>query len=198
MTRLVLASSSAVRARLLEAAGVSFEVVPAPVDEEAVKSALISEDASPRDIADALSELKALRVSASQPEALVLGADQVLVFEGELVSKSATLAEAAALLRRLRGNKHELYAGVVLARGGSVVWRHVSRGELWMRPFGDAFLENYLAREREAALGSVGCFQLEGLGAQLFSRIEGDYFSILGLPLLPLLEALREQGAIAK
>jgi septum formation protein len=198
MTRLVLASSSGVRARLLEAAGVSFEIVPARVDEEAVKSSLIAEDASPRDIADALSELKALRVSASQPDALVLGADQVLAFEGEIVSKSATLAEASTLLWRLRGHKHELYAGAVLARGGSVVWRHVSRAELWMRPFGDAFLEDYLAREGEAVLGSVGCFQLEGLGAQLFSRIEGDYFSILGLPLLPLLAALREQGAIAK
>jgi septum formation protein len=198
MTGLVLASSSAVRARLLEEAGVPFEISPAWIDEEGIKSSLVADGKSSRDIADALSELKALRVSASQPESLVLGADQVLVFEGNLVSKSATLAEATALLRRLRGHKIELYAGAVLARGGLVAWRHVSRAELWMRPFGDAFLEDYLEREGERVLGSVGCFQLEGLGAQLFSRIEGDYFCILGLPLLPLLAALREQGVIAK
>jgi septum formation protein len=138
-----------------------------------------------------------VRVSSSHREALVLGADQVLVFEQELVSKSADISQARNLLRRLRGRKHELIGAAVLAKGGIPVWRYVESATLTMRDFSDALLEDYLAGEGEAVLDSVGCYQLEGRGAQLFANIEGDYFSILGLPLLPVLAALRDQGVMA-
>ncbi|HEY2070510.1 MAG TPA: Maf family protein [Rhizomicrobium sp.] len=194
MTALILASASTIRARLLADAGVPFEAMPARVDEDAVKDSLHD----PAAVAETLAEMKALRVSASHPGSLVLGADQVLAFEDTVVSKSDTLAEARALLLRLRGKEHRLIGGAVLARDGAPVWRHVGIAKLWLRDFSEAFLDDYLARDGEAALSSVGCYRLEGLGVQLFSRIEGDYFSILGLPLLPLLAALREQGVVLK
>ena len=192
MTRLMLASASPVRAHLLEAAAVPFEISPARVDEEAAKASLLANGGRPRDIADALAELKALRRSISDPEALVLGADQVLEFEGECISKSSTRAEAEKLLRRLRGKEHKLHCAAALARGEQVLWRQVQTAKLWMRDFSDSFLRAYLDAEGDAILGSVGCYHLEGRGAQIFTRIEGDYFSILGLPLLPLLSALRD------
>ena len=192
MTQLVLASASPVRARLLEAAKVPFEISPARVDEEAAKASLLANGATPGDIADALAELKARRRSISDPEALVLGADQVLEFQGECISKSASHAEAEKLLQRLRGKEHKLHCAAALARGGQVLWRHVQTAKLWMRDFSDSFLHAYLDAEGQAILGSVGCYHLEGRGAQLFVRIEGDYFSILGLPLLPLLSVLRD------
>jgi septum formation protein len=194
MTRLILASASTSRAGLLEAAGVTFQIQPARIDEDAVKASLQDEGAGR--VAEALAEMKAQRISMAAPDALVLGADQVLAFGDELISKSANLGEARALLRRLRGQKHQLIGAAVLAKGGAPVWRHAERASLWMRDFSDAFLEDYLARESDAALACVGCYRLEGRGAQLFSRIEGDYFSILGLPLIPLLAALREHGVI--
>jgi septum formation protein len=197
MTRLILASASASRAGLLAAAGVSFEILPARVDEGAVKTSLLADGADAVRVAEALAELKALRISALHPDALVLGADQVLVFGDELVSKSASVAEARAQLDRLRGQKHHLIGAAVLARAGTSVWRHIDRITLWMRPFSDGFLEDYLAREGDAAVACVGCYRLEGAGAQLFSKIDGDYFSILGLPLIALLAALREHGVIA-
>jgi septum formation protein len=192
----VLASASQVRARLLAAAGVQFQIVPARIDEQAVKETLADEN--PRTIADALAELKALRVASSYTDVLVLGADQVLAFNGVLIDKSGNLDEARMLLRRLRGGRHELFTAVVLARNGAAVWRHTDRAGMWMRDFSDEFLEDYLAREGGAVLDSVGCYHFEGLGAQLFARIEGDYFSVLGLPLLPLLAALREHGVVAR
>jgi septum formation protein len=197
MTSLVLASASAVRARLLAASGVAFDVIPAHLDEDAVKEALLAQNTPMRGVADALAELKALRVSRSHPEALVLGADQVLVFEKELVSKSPTVSEARALLTRLRGRKHELIGAAVLAKDGAAVWRHVDSATLTMQDFSNAFLDDYLAQEGEALLGSVGCYHLEGRGAQLFAHIAGDYFSILGLPLIQVLGALRDQGVLA-
>lgn len=197
MTPILLASGSAVRAKLLKDAGVPFDVVPARVDEDAVKHALLAEHATPREIADHLAELKALRVSASHPDTLVVGADQVLVFEGKLVSKSADLDEARALLRRLSGHTHDLVSAVVCAKNGAAVWRHSAQARLQMRPLSEPFLERYLAAEGSAALDSVGCYHLERHGVQLFSAISGDYFAILGLPLLPLLAALREFGALA-
>jgi septum formation protein len=197
MTRLILASASVVRARLLASAGIAFDIVPARVDEDAVKESLLAQKTPFRGIADALAELKAVRVSGSHPGALVLGADQVLVFENTLVSKSAGIPEARALLRKLRGRKHELIGAAVLAKDGVALWRHVDSSTLTMRAFSDAFLEEYLAREGEAVLGSVGCYHLEAVGAQLFSSVTGDYFSILGLALIPLLAVLRDQGAIA-
>lgn len=194
MSELVLASASRVRARLLAAAGVDFETLPARIDELAVKESLIGED--PRNIADALAELKALRISSMRPGRLVLGADQVLSLEGALIDKSRDIDEARVVLRRLRGRKHELHAALVLARNGIAIWRHVSRAGMWMREFSDEFLEAYLACHGEIILDSVGCYHLEGGGAQLFLRVEGDYFSVLGLPLLPLLTALRDQRVI--
>lgn len=195
MTGLVLASKSAARARVLEGAGVSFETAVAGVDEDAVKRGLIAEGAGPREIADALAELKALTISRARPD-LVIGADQTLELDGQLYDKAETLDEARARLRALRGRKHRLHAAVAVAKDGAVLWREMSTATLTMRDFSDAFLDAYLAEEGEAALGSVGCYRLEGPGAQLFSRIEGDYFAILGLPLLGLLDLLRRQGVL--
>lgn len=198
MTALVLASASSSRAKLLEHAGVSFEIHPAHVDEDSVKESMLADGADGRAIADALAELKALRISNTLPDALVLGADQVLVCDGELFSKAETEEAAAAQLRRLRGKPHLLITAAVLAKDGAAIWRHVDISTLWMREFSDAFLDTYLAAEGDGLLGSVGCYRLETAGAQLFERIEGDYFSILGLPLVPLLAALRQHGAVAR
>jgi septum formation protein len=195
--RLILASASEVRARVLKGAGVDFEVRPAHVDEEAVKDSLLAAKAPLRDVADALAELKAVRVSVSVPDAFVLGADQVLAFEGELVSKCIGLDEARTLLRRLRGRTHQLISALVLAKAGGAMWRAVETATLTMRDFSDRFLDDYLSSEGEALLKGVGCYRLEGRGAQLFERVEGDYFTVLGLPLQPLLAALRQHGIVA-
>jgi septum formation protein len=196
VTPLVLASASTSRARLLEAAGVAFEVQVSGLDEDAVKAQMQGADGVA--LATMLAERKALAVSAMRPDALVLGADQVLVARAGLLSKAGTREAAAAQLRALRGDVHTLATAAVLARADRVVWRHVEQPRLWMRPFGDAFLGDYLAGESDAVLGSVGCYRLEGPGAQLFERVEGDYFSILGLPLVPVLAALREQGVLSR
>lgn len=197
MTRLILASASEVRARVLNGAGVDFDVRPAHVDEDAVKDSLLAAKAPLRDVADKLAELKALRVSASVPDALVLGADQVLAFDGALVSKCANLGEARDLLRRLRGRTHQLISALVLAKAGGAIWRTVETATLKMRDFSDRFLDDYLAAEGEELLKGVGCYRLESRGAQLFERVEGDYFTVLGLPLQPLLAALRQHGIVA-
>lgn len=190
---MILASASRSRAALLRGAGVTFDAVPADVDEDAVKAEL----REPRVVAETLAELKALKISASHPGILVLGADQVLDLDGVAMSKAATREIAAAQLRAMRGKSHRLISALALTRGGRVVWRHVDIATLWVRDFSEAFLEAYLDAESGEILGSVGCYRLEGMGAQLFERIEGDYFSILGLPLLPLLGALREMGEVA-
>jgi septum formation protein len=195
MTAIILASQSRARAQVLMGAGVAFETQVAGVDEDAVKVSLLSQGAGPKEVADALAELKALRISTARP-GLVIGADQTLEFDGELHDKVATVDEARARLKKLRGRPHKLHAAVVVAEGREIIWRELSTATLTMRPFSDAFLEDYLSREGEAALGSVGCYLLEGLGAQLFSKIEGDYFAILGLPLLGLLGLLRQRGAL--
>jgi septum formation protein len=193
---LILASTSAIRARLLEAAGVPFEAHPSRLDEQAVKTALLAEDASPAAIAEALAEMKALRLSTNHPEALVLGCDQVLEFAGRLIGKSESLTEARALLLSLRGKSHSLITAAVLAKGGTPIWRKRERAELLMRDFSAEFLDAYFEAEGEGILSAVGCYHLEGRGAQLFERVEGDYFAILGLPLLPLLAVLREHGML--
>ena len=192
---IVLASKSLARRSVLEGAGVPIEVASAGVDEDAVKRGLLAEGASVRDIADALAELKAVKASRSRPE-FVVGADQTLEFEGGLYDKVETVDEARARLKLLRGKPHKLHSAVVVAREGAPVWRTVDTATLTMRDFSDDFLEQYLAIEGVAALGSVGCYRLEGPGAQLFSRIQGDYFAILGLPLLGLLDFLRQHGAL--
>lgn len=193
--RVVLASTSAARGALLGDAGVVFEVMRPGVDEDAAKASLLAEGAKPRDVADALAELKAVRVS-SRTQGLVIGADQTLDLDGELIDKAAGIDEARERLRRLRDRDHKLHSGVVVAKDGEPIWREVETATLWMRPFTDAFLDAYLARHGESLLSSVGCYRLEDDGVQLFSRIQGDYFTILGLPLLGLLDLLRRYGAL--
>ena len=197
MTPVVLASTSASRIALLKAAGVSFEARSPGVDEAAAKAALLGEGAGPRDVADALAELKALRGARGAGGALVIGADQTLELDGALVDKAGSLDEARARLQAMRGKAHKLHSGVVVVRDGAPIWREVKSATLWMRPFSDDFLDGYLAREGEGVLSSVGCYRLEDEGVQLFSRIDGDYFTILGLPMLGLLDLLRLHGALA-
>jgi septum formation protein len=190
---LILASGSAARRQMLEVAGLGFEVEAPRVDEEAAKASLRAGGLKPRDQADALAELKALSVSRQRPE-FVIGADQMLALGGEVFDKPKSVAEAREHLLRLRGQSHELITAAVVAREGAVIWRHIDTPKLKMRAFSDAFLDDYVARAGDDVLRSVGAYQLEGLGAQLFERVEGDYFSVLGLPLLPLLAFLREHG----
>lgn len=178
---------------MLEAAGLVIEVVSPRVDEEAAKASYRAAGMRPRDQADALAELKALSVSRSRPE-FVIGADQMLAIEGDILDKPKDEAEARQHLSRLRGKSHELITAAVVAREGAVIWRHIDTPKLKMRAFSEAFLDDYLSRAGDDVLKSVGAYQLEGLGAQLFERVEGDYFSVLGLPLLPLLAFLREHG----
>ena len=172
-----------------------FESLVAGVDEDAVKAAMLAEGAGPQDVAEALAEKKALAVSQGRSD-YVIGSDQTLELDGRLYDKVEGVEEARERLRELRGKTHQLHSGVVLAKDGAPVWREVVSARLTMRDFSDAFLETYLTEEGEAALGSVGCYRLEGPGAQLFSKIEGDYFAILGLPLMGLLEELRRRGEL--
>jgi septum formation protein len=196
VTPVVLASTSRARAAILTGAGVAHAAVGADVDEGEAKAALLGSGAGPREIANHLAEAKALKVSRQRPGALVIGADQTLDLDGKLFDKPADLAEARGHLSVLRGRSHRLHSAVAAARDGAALWRELESPRLEMRAFSDAFLDGYLARNGAAALSSVGCYQLEGEGAQLFDRIEGDYFAILGLPLLPLLGFLRRQGAL--
>ena len=192
---IILASKSAARRAVLEGAGVPFEVSVAGVDENAVKTAMLAQGASPRDVADALAELKAVRVSRSRA-GFVIGSDQTLEFEGRLYDKVESLEAARERLVLMRGKVHRLHSAVVVARDGAPIWREVITATLTMLEFTDAFLEAYLATDGEQALGSVGCYRLEGPGVQLFSRIEGDYFAILGLPVFGLFDLLRRHGAL--
>lgn len=194
MSRLILASASRVRAVLLRQAGLDFEVAPAHADEAATKRAMAGAD--PMDIAQALAVIKARAISALHPDALVIGADQMLVCEGALFDKPADMADAAAHLRRLRGRTHHLCTAAAAVGNGAVLWRHTERPALAMRDFSDGFIGRYLEAVGEDALLSVGAYQLEGRGAQLFERVDGDFFSILGLPLLPLLGFLRHRNLI--
>lgn len=196
--RLVLASTSESRRRILTAAGIAFEAAAPLADEEPAKRELIAGKAPANKIAMALAELKGLSVSKTMPDALVLGADQLLVCEGKFYDKPKDMADAKRILHELRGRTHELVTSVVLAKGAAILWRHVESASLTMRAFSDAFLDSYLKREGDAVLALVGCYRIEGAGAQLFTRIEGDFFAIQGLPLLPVLEALRMQGVIAR
>lgn len=192
---LVLASKSATRRAVLEGAGVPFEAAGSGVDEDAAKAELLGSGAGAREVAEALAERKALAVSRGRPE-LVIGADQTLEFEGRLYDKAETVEDARARLKALRAKPHQLHSAVVVARDGAVVWRDTESATLTMRGFSDGFLEDYLVAEGDAALGSVGCYRLEGMGVQLFSKIEGDYFTILGLPLIGLLDLLRREGVL--
>lgn len=196
--RIILASQSAARRALLEQAGLSIDVHPAAIDEEAIAESLLAEGAKPRDIADALAEAKTRRLASkfNSHDCLVIGADQVLALDKEIFHKPESLEAARQQLMKLSGQTHTLSSAVCLARGGSVVWRYVEEAVMTMRPLSRNFIEQYLNRVGTAALTSVGAYQIEGLGAQLFSKVSGSHFSILGLPLLPLLDALRVQGAL--
>lgn len=191
---LILASRSPARAELLRAAGVAVEVAPAAVDEAAVKAALRAEAAPARDVADQLAELKARRGGGRAPGRLVLGADQVVVCDGVIHDKPVNLEAAEAQLRALRGRAHEIFAAAVICEGPDPVWRHIGRAQLVMRPFSDAFLSRYLDEQGDGLLETAGAYRLEAGGAQLFSRVQGDYFSVLGLPLLEVLGYLRARG----
>ncbi|MFO1107306.1 MAG: Maf family nucleotide pyrophosphatase [Amaricoccus sp.] len=190
---LILASRSPSRAALLKGAGIAFEIMVAGIDETAIKRAMQDEGAPPRDIADTLAEFKARRVAGRVPDRLVLGADQILVCEGRMFDKPADLDQARAHLHELRGKTHELLSAAVIYESGAPVWRHVGRAQLVMRSFTTAFLDDYIAREGVSLLDTVGAYRLEAHGAQLFSRVQGDYFSILGLPLLEVLGFLRSR-----
>lgn len=197
-TSVVLASGSRVRARLLEDAGVEFITEPAGVDEREVKSALRAEGASASEVAEALAELKAVRVSLRHPGALVVGADQMLVCDGTWFDKPADRVRARADLMALRGRTHELACCACVARDGARLWHHPASARLTMRAFSDRFIDRYLEALDETALDCVGVYQLEGLGAQLFEEVDGDFFSILGLPLLPLLAFLRTHEVVPR
>ena len=192
---LILASGSAIRRQIMRDAGLDFEVVVKPVDEAAIKAAMLADGAPIRDIADALAEAKALRVSRTTP-GFVIGADQIMEMDGTLFDKPESVAEARERLLAMRGRRHDLVGAVVVAQDGAAQWRHLSRTKLWVREFSEGFLDDYLAREGERVTKSVGAYRFEGPGAQLFERVEGDFFSILGLSLLPLLDYLRLRGAI--
>lgn len=194
-TPVTLASKSAARQAILRNAGLDFEAVIAGVDEDATKAGLLAEGASPREVADALAELKAVKVSGKRP-GLVIGADQTLDFAGRLIDKVESLDQARALLLELRGQTHKLHSAVVVARDGKPIWRVVQSAKLSVRPFSDAWLDGYLQRRGEHILHCVGCYELENEGVQLFDAIDGDYFTILGLPLVGLLDFLRLHGAL--
>lgn len=194
---LILASQSASRRTLLEAARVPFEARNPGVDEESAKQALRADGLDPRQLADALAELKALRLSMREPDALVLGCDQTLALDdGTMIDKAVDREDAARILTLLSGRSHYLHSAAVVAQAGAPVWRHVERVKMTMRPLSEAFITNYLAAEWEEVRWCVGCYRIEGPGAQLFSAISGTQFAIQGLPLLPLLDFLRVRGVL--
>jgi septum formation protein len=194
---IILASESASRRAMLEAAGVPHDAMAAGVDEEAAKAALRAEGCNARSLADALAELKSLRVSRRIPGALVLGCDQTLSLEsGEMIDKAESREDAARILRLLSDKAHYLHSAAVISLGGTPVWRHLERVKMTVRPLSDAFIEQYLDAEWEHVRWCVGCYRIEGPGVQLFSRVEGSQFAIQGLPLIPLLDYLRTRGVL--
>ncbi len=195
MPDLILASASASRSALLTGAGLVHEKIPAHLDEDAIKDECLLRGHSPKSVAIRLAEAKALHI-AKNHSGLVLGGDQVLQLEKDLISKSANMEEARALLKRMSGQTHYLHSGMALAENGHLIWSHVETAEMTVRALSDGFIDTYLAESGEKILSSVGCYQLENTGIHLFEAIRGDYFTILGLPLLPLLAQLRNLKVI--
>ncbi len=192
---LLLASQSSGRAAMLRAAGLVFETSPAHVDEEGLTAALQGEGQSARNIADALAEAKAIKISSRLAGVTVIGADSTLALDdGAMLTKPESPEEAASHLRRMAGTRHRLFSAVVAARDGAPVWRAVGEAKLWMRPLSDAFIDDYVAREWDSIRWTVGCYEIEGAGVQLFDRVEGDPWTIIGMPMLPLLAWLRTTG----
>jgi septum formation protein len=197
MNALILASKSATRRQLLENAGAAFATCDSHVDEDAHKTRLLQAGATPLHVAQALADAKALAVSSKRP-GTIIGADQTLDFQGRLLDKAASVGAARERLLMLRGAWHCLHTAVAVAEGGTILWRWCESPRLSMREFTDVFLEGYMARNGAKVLSSVGCYQLEGEGLQLFDQVDGDYFSILGLPLLPLMAFLRSTGVLSE
>jgi septum formation protein len=196
MPDLILASASPIRHQMLVAAGLDVEVRPVRIDEDGLRAALALDGATPRDMADMLAEMKARRCADRHSTGLVLGCDQILEHDGKAWGKAATREDAAGQLRTLRGQSHKLWSAAVLYRDAQPVWRNVGEARLTMRPFTDDFLDAYLDRNWPQVADAVGCYKIENEGIRLFSDISGDHFTILGLPLLPLLGYLALQGAI--
>lgn len=192
----VLASGSRPRARMLANAGVPFTASAASVDEEAIKASMQATGADVADVAELLAATKAQQVSRNHENSLVIGADQMLACDGEWFDKPANPLAARNQMEKLRGRTHELISAVCVVRDGDVLWHHIERARITMRPFSDAFTDQYIDKMGENISATVGGYELEGLGVQMFSRIEGDYFTILGMPLLPLLDFLRGHGVI--
>ncbi len=193
---LILASGSAIRAQLLAQAGLEFVIERPRVDEDMLRAALLADGASPRDLADALAEMKSLKVSEKNAEALVIGCDQVLDCGGQVFSKPQSRAEAHQQLMQLRGKRHSLLSAAVICQAGKPIWRHVGQVRLFVRDFSESWLEGYLDRNWPDIADAVGAYKLEKEGVRLFSRVDGDYFTVLGLQLLDILSYLSLRGDI--
>ncbi len=194
MTEIILASGSEIRLTLLRNAGVEVVAIPARVDEDALRDAMLADAAPPRDIVDALAEMKAQKISAKHPQALVIGCDQVLSFDGDILSKPESPEEARAQLAKMRGKRHDLLSAAVICENGRPIWRHVGVARMMMRQISDQYLDDYVARNWGSIRHSVGAYKLEEEGVRLFTQVQGDYFTVLGLPLLEVLSYLTLRG----